>query len=100
MSRNTVSKSLLQFRDSISRAVTYSPVLSHHLLVAVLKHAFFSSNTLRWSLRDFYSSVSMLALRRDEDIVSFNASVGFNVNANLSVSISINISINNSLTIS
>ena len=42
----------------------------------------------------------MLAIRRDEDIVSFNASVGVNVNANLSVSICINISIDNSLTIS
>ena len=35
----------------------------------------------------------MLAIRRDEDIVSFSASVGVNVNANLSVSISINITI-------
>ena len=53
---------------------------------------------IRKSLRDFYSSVSMLAIRRDEDNVSVSVSVG--VNANVNVSISINVSITFNLNIS
>ena len=54
---------------------------------------------IRQSLRDFYSSVSMLASRRDEDNVSFSVNAGVNVNVNDSVSTNINTSISICLTI-
>ena len=41
------------------------------------------------SRRHFYSSFSMLAIRPDEDSVSFNVLVGDNVNVNVRVSIRI-----------